>query len=159
MFKKIVKLRLKDAVKASFGIVVKTFEAGKLSFVWKKSDCAPWQGSLNGTHFRGNQTMQMLLVILGDFPCNSALFGLVISWPLTMDTAWRETPFGSGTFCWQKPAQTLIIWSTDLCCSLVQPYIFGTRGRSLPDILVTGSLVPNIYIGNWKIRERHHHNS
>ena len=27
------------------------------------------------------------------------------------------------------------------------PYIFvGTRGRSLPDILVTGSLVPNIYL-------------
>ena len=24
------------------------------------------------------------------------------------------------------------------------PYIFGTRGRSLPDILATGSLVPNI---------------
>ena len=39
------------------------------------------QGSLNGTHFGGDQTMQ----IYGDFegfPLNSALFGLVISWPL-----------------------------------------------------------------------------
>jgi len=34
------------------------------------------------------------------------------------------------------------------------PYIFGTRGRSLPDILATGRLVPNIqnHIENWKIR-------
>ena len=31
--------------------------------------------------------------------------------------------------------------------------IFGTRGRSLPDILATGSLLPN-HIGNWKIRVR-----
>ena len=39
--KKIVKTRLKDAVKASFGISVKTFEDGRLHLVGTRSDCVP----------------------------------------------------------------------------------------------------------------------
>ena len=35
---------------------------------------------------------------------------------------------------------------------IIYTYIFGTRGRSLHDILATGRLVPYILIRNWEIR-------
>ena len=37
------------------------------------------------------------------------------------------------------------VFAESIYLHLPVPYIFGTRGRSLPDIWATGSLVPNIY--------------